>query len=177
MKMGILMSGIIWGLFFILLGVSVIVKHLLHVDIPVVRFFFAFFLIYLGVQIILGGFRKESPSPNVVFDQGKVEVAGKDGQYNVIFGKGVIDLGKVDLKDKGITLEANTIFGSSTVKLNAAVPTLVKASAAFGDARLPDSSTAAIGTSLYKNKAYREGKPCLTLNLNVVFGEARVVEE
>ena len=175
--MGILLSGLVWGLFFILLGVAVIVKHTLHVDIPVLRFFFAFFLIYLGIQIILGGFRKESCSPNVVFDQGRVEASGKDGQYNVVFGKGVIDLGKVDFKDKDLTLEANTIFGSSTVKLNPAVPTLVKANAAFGNARLPDSSTSAIGTTLYKNKAYREGKPCLTLQLNVVFGESVVLEE
>jgi len=177
MKMGFCFSGLVWGAFFILLGLAVILKHTLNIDIPVVRLFFALFLIYLGVQIILGGFRRESRAANVVFDQRRVEVSNSDGQYNVIFGKGTVDLTGVDFKDKDMTLEANTIFGASTVKISSTVPTMVKANAAFGNAKLPDGNAAAVGTYLYKNKAYKEGKPCLTVNANVVFGEVEVVEQ
>src|SRR5581483_2942968 len=175
MKMDIFFSGAVWGAFFILLGLAVILKHTLNVDIPVARFFFAFFLIYLGIQLILGGFRKETPSPRVMMGEGKV-AGTKDEDYNVIFGKGIIDLTGIDLKGKDMTLEANTIFGSSTVKIKADLPTLVRANAAFGNAKLPDGNTAAVGTYIYKNKAYQEGKPCLTLNVNVVFGNVELME-
>lgn len=175
--MGFLFSGLVWGSFFILLGLAVILKYTLNIDIPVIRLFFAFFLIYLGVQVLLGGFRKTACAPNVVFDQRKVEASGKEGQYNVIFGKGVVDLTGVDFKDKDITVEANTIFGSSTVKINSDMPTLVKANAAFGNAKMPDGNAAAVGTYVYKNKTYQEGKPCLTVNANVVFGEVEVTEQ
>lgn len=177
MKMGFLFSGLVWGSFFILLGLAVILKYTLNIDIPVIRLFFAFFLIYLGVQVLLGGFRKTSCAPNVVFDQRKVEASGKEGQYNVIFGKGIVDLMGVELKDKDVILESNTIFGSSTVKISSDVPTLVKANAAFGNAKLPDGNSAAVGNYFYKNKAYKEGKPCLTVNVNVVFGEVEVTEQ
>ncbi len=177
MKMGIFCSGIVWGALLILFGISLILKYTLNIDIPVIRIFFALFLIYLGVKVILGGFRKEPTGPNVFFSQRKVDFANKDGEYNVVFGKGVIDLTGIPFKDKDMTIVANTVFGSSTVKIKRNVPTLVRANAAFGNAKLPDGNTAAVGTYLYKNKAYQEGKPCLTLNINVVFGEFDLVEE
>jgi predicted membrane protein len=83
----------------------------------------------------------------------------------------------VEFKDQDITLEANTIFGASTVMIKSDVPTLVKANTAFGNAKLPDGNTAAVGTYLYKNKSYQKGKPCVTLNMNVVFGEMQVIEQ
>ena len=176
MKMGIFFSAVVWGAFFVLLGLSVFIKHIFNLDIPVIRFFFAFFLIYLGVQIILGGFRKEDKAQAVVCGEGKM-APDREGHYNVVFGKGVIDLTALEIKDQDVHLEANTVFGSSEVKISGSVPTLIKANAAFGNAQLPDGNAATVGTYLYKNKAYREGKPCLTLNLSVVFGEVKVTEQ
>ncbi len=175
--MGIFFSGIVWGALLILFGISLILKYTLNIDIPVIRIFFALFLIYLGVKIIFGGFHKEQAGPNVFFHCRNVQAAAKDGEYNVVFGKGVIDLTGVPFKGQDMTVAANTVFGSSTVKIKKDIPTLVRANAAFGNAKLPDGNTAAVGTYLYKNKAYQEGKPCLTLNLNVVFGEFDLLEE
>lgn len=178
MKMGILLSGILWGAFFILLGLSVILKFTLNVDIPVIRLFFAGFLIFIGIKIILDGFRTDKNSKqNVVFDQGQVNVSSEGREYNVIFGKGVVDLTGVEVKDKDVVLDVNTVFGGSVVKVSPSVPTIIKASAAFGAAHLPDGSAAAFGTYVYRNKVYKEGKPCLTLRANAVFGGLEVVEE
>ncbi len=177
MKMGILFSGLVWGTFFILLGLSIILKYSLHVDIPVIRLFVAFFLIYLGLKVILDGFSKEVPSPNVVLGEGHLKAAPKDGEYNVLFGKGVIDLTEIGLKDNDLSVEANTIFGSSTIKVKSDLPLLVRANTAFGNARLPDGNTAAVGTYVYQSKAFKNGRPHLTLNLNVVFGNSEVVEQ
>jgi len=178
MKMGIIFSGILWGSFFILLGLSVILKHTLNVDIPVARIFFGVFFVYLGVQIILGSNRRGSGNTcDVVFSESKVTADARNGEYNVIFGKGVIDLTGVEVKDKDVSLKANTIFSSSTVRLKARTPALVKANAAFGNVRLPDGNAAAFGNYLYKTKAYQEGKPHLEVEANTVFGDTQVVVE
>ena len=177
MKMGILLSGILWGAFFILLGLSVILKFTLNLDIPVIRLFFAGFLIFIGIKIILDGFRTDKDSKqNVVFDQGQMNVTHDGREYNVIFGKGVVDLTGTEVKEKDVVLDVNTIFGASVVKLSPAVPTVIRASTAFGAAHLPDGSAAAFGTYVYRNKAFKEGKPCLTLRANAVFGALEVVE-
>src|SRR6185369_14429392 len=174
MKMGFFCSGVVWGFFFILLGISILLKHVLHVDIPVIPIFFAAFLIYLGVNIIVGGFNKNfSCGQSVVFGHGKMDFTAKGGKYDVIFSKGEVDLTGVEVKDKDVTLETNTVFGSSVVKIKSSVPTLVRATAAFGAAHLPDGNTASFGEYVYKNKAFNESKPSLNLKVTSVFGEVR----
>jgi predicted membrane protein len=176
MKMDFIFSGMVWGAFFILLGVSIIFKILFHWDIPVFRTFFALFLIFLGVKIIVGGFhrglpRQDAPPPpaSVSTDPGK--------KTDVVFGKGTMDLTDLVLKDQDIVVESNTVFGETIIKIKADTPALVRTSSAFGEARLPDGSSSALGTYIYKTKAYQEGKPRLIVNANVVFGAMEVVEE
>jgi len=176
--MGFFFSGIVWGIFFIFLGISIVLKHVFNIDIPIIPIFFAFFLIYLGVNIILGGFHKNpSCGQSVVFGQGKMAFTAKGGKYDVVFSKGDIDLTGIEVKDKDVSLETNTVFGSSVVKIKSSVPTLVRATAAFGSARLPDGNTAAFGEYVYKNKSYKEGQPSLNLRLTSVFSDVRIVEE
>ena len=176
--MGIIFSGILWGSFFILLGLSVILKHTMNIDIPVARIFFGVFFVYLGVQIILGSNRRPvGNNCDVVFSESKVTADARNGEYNVIFGKGTIDLTGVEVKEKDVFLKANTIFGSSTIKLKAGTPALVKANTAFGNVRLPDGNAAAFGNYLYKTKTYQEGKPHLDLDVSTVFGDTQVLVE
>lgn len=178
MKMGIIFSAVLWGTFFILLGLSVILKHTFHVDIPVIRIFFGLFLVYLGIQVIAGGSRHPMGSScDVVFREGKVLADAKSGEYNVIFASGLVDLTGLEVKDKDVFLKTNTIFGSSKVKLKAGVPALVKTTSAFGAARTPDGNTAAFGNSVFKTKAYQEGKPHLEVEVAVVFGDCQVILE
>ncbi len=161
-----------------MLGLSIIIKHVFNVDIPVGKFFVAFILIYLGVQIMTGGHgRGASCGTNVIFSHGFVSGSGKDNQYNVVFGTGDIDLTGIELKDKDLTVEANTVFGSSTLKLKAGIPTIVQVNDAFGEVRMPDRNIAAFGNYVYRTKSYQEGKPHLELKLNSVFSSVRVVEE
>lgn len=177
--MGIIFSGLLWGSFFILLGVSVILKHTLHIDIPVGRLFFGLFLVYLGIQIVTGGCRGKGEGvcgPNVIFAEGKTS-PDQNGEYNVIFGKGEIDLTGLDAREKGQSVKANTIFGSSTIKLKGSLPVRVKANSAFGSVRLPNGNQTAFGTYFYKTKGWQEGKPCLELEVNAVFAGVEITEE
>jgi len=176
MKMGILISGLLWGSFFILLGLSVILKHTMNVEIPVVRIFFGLLLVYLGVQILTGGcLRKPASSCDVVFSDRKVTADGKSGEVNVIFGKGKVDLTGEDVK--AASLKVNTIFGDCELRVKKDAPVLVKATSAFGAVELPDGSTAAFGNALYRTRSYQEGKPHLEVEAVAVFGHCKVVEE
>ncbi len=177
--MGLLFSGLLWGSFFILLGLSVILKHTLHVDIPVGRIFFGLFLVYLGVQIATGGVRRHPEGacgPNVVFTEGKI-APDQNGEYNVIFGKGEMDLTGLADKEKNKSVKANTIFGSSRIKVKAEAAVLVKANSAFGSIRLPNGNQTAFGTYFYKTKGYQDGKPFLALEVNAVFAGVEIIEE
>jgi hypothetical protein len=51
-KRGILMSGVFWGSVLILLGLSVIIEHVFHINIPVFKMVFACLLIYLGIRLL-----------------------------------------------------------------------------------------------------------------------------
>lgn len=175
--MGFLSTGIFWGAVLVLMGLSVLLKAVFNIDIPIFRVLVGLFFIYFGVQIVWGtGLGHKPPCPNVT-TQGKVD-EGKGPDYNVIFGQGVINLTGVEIKDKNVELKANTLFGSSTVRLKKDIPALVKASSAFGNARLPGGNSTAMGTLYYKTPSYQEDKPHLTLELSVVFGESTLsVEE
>jgi len=47
---------IILGIFIILFGLSIIINHVFKINIPLGKFLFGLFIIYLGVKILLGGF-------------------------------------------------------------------------------------------------------------------------
>ena len=71
----------------------------------------------------------------------------------------------------------NCVFGQSLVKIDPAVPAVIKASSAFGAIKFPEGDAKAFGTYVYKTKSYREGAPHLAVDASVVFGEMRVIEE
>jgi hypothetical protein len=175
MKMGLLFSGLLWGSFFILLGLSVILKHTMHIDIPVARVFFGLFFVYLGAQIIAGAGRRSNPDCDVVFSDRKITADAKTGEYNVVFGRGSVDLTSEALK--GASVKVNAIFGDCTLTVRKDSPVLVRASSAFGAVELPDGSAAAFGNALYRTKSYQEGKPHLAVEAVAVFGHCKVVEE
>ncbi len=175
--MGFLSTGMFWGVVLVLCGLAVLLKAFFGIDIPIIRVLFGLFLIYLGAKVIWGPCTAPKPPfGSTVVTGGRVE-AGKDREYNVIFGQGTIDLTGVEVKDQDLELKANTIFGSSTVKVKAGTPALIKASSAFGNAKLPGGDSTAFGTLYYKTASYKEGKPHLSLEVNAVFGETLLVVE
>lgn len=176
MKMGFVWTGVFWGSILVLLGLSVLLKAFFNIDLPFFRVIFGLFFIYLGFQIMTGGRHGKDQSCDAVFQETKITPDGTTREHNVIFGKGNIDLTGIEVKDKTVEIKINTIFGDSILHLNPAVPTLVKASAAFGALRLPDGNMQAMGSLIYKTKSYVEGEPCLALEVNTVFGNT-VVEE
>lgn len=175
--MGFLSAGVFWGAVLVLMGLSFILKAAFNIDIPVFRALVGLLFIYFGLQILLGSHGRDGRTCGPIPVGGLVAPDGKNGEYNVIFGKGVIDLTGIEVKDRIVELKTNTVFGASTVKLKARTPARVKVNTAFGSAQVPSGDSSAMGTLLYKTPSYLEGKPHLVLEVNAVFGSSDLVVE
>jgi hypothetical protein len=178
-KMGFLFSGVFWGSVLVLLGLSVIVRIVFNINVPVFRVVFALILIYLGIRVLMGGAWCRPTCGAAVFSDVNISSLSGQKEYNVIFGKGTIDATDSTITDKNRNVRINTVFGDAHIIISAKVPTVVKVSSAFSGARMPDGSTVSFGEYLYKNKAATEtSDPNATrrIDVSVVFGGCTVDE-
>lgn len=174
MKMGFIFSQVFWGIFLILLGVSFILKVLFHLDIPVIRLFISFILIYMGLRVLTGGFGWERNHRNIIFNDYQFKVKA-DGDYNIIFGQGVVDLTGYEV-DANTRIKINVIFGSGLVKLDPAQPLKIKVDAAFAGAKMPDGNMISFGEYSYQTPAVQKDQPYGKVEVSVVFGEIQLSE-
>lgn len=170
-KMGFLTSGVFWGVVLILLGLSVVVKAVFHIDIPLFRILFALVVIYLGVRVLVGGFGGIQSRHSVVFGERDMRPVAGTRSYAVVFGQGALDLSGEKAPESARHLEFNTVFGSGRLILPRDVPVRVKASAVFGNARFPNGNNVAFGDHVYQSDAWNDGRPGLEIEATVVFGE------
>ena len=169
--MGMLFSGIFWGVVLIIFGITIIIKIIFNIHIPLFRIMIALFFIYLGIQILMGWkFFPQGNERSAIFNETKIQADSSDNEYNIIFGKGDVDLTKIDLKEKSVNIKINTVFGGSFIKLNPEMPYIIKVDSAFAGARLPDGNNAAFGTYVYKSKNFKEHENHLRIKASVVFG-------
>lgn len=174
--MGCLFGSMFWGLIIIIVGVVIIINVIFGTRIPIFSLIFGLILLYWGIRVITGISFHRSPS-SVIFEEKKIETESPSGKYDVVFGKSVIDLTNVQLKEGVSKIEINTVFGSAVVKINPTMPVKIKASAAFGSARMPDETMIGFGEYSYKSDVLKQtdAKNYLLIYLHVVFGNAEVV--
>jgi predicted membrane protein len=177
--MGFFFSGIFWGSILILLGISVIVRIVFNIHLPLVRIVFAFVLIYFGVRILVGGAwcKCGTNSGTILFNEVKTELSGNSGDYNIVFGKGVVNLTDTSLAEKGKSVKINTIFGAGEIRVNPSVPAIVKVTAAFSGARMPDGNIISFGEYVYKTKAFSDPAKAIKVDATVVFGGLEIIEK
>jgi len=169
--MGFMASGLFWGVVLCLLGVSILLKVAFNLDIPVFRIVLAGVLIVLGIRLLLGTSLKGSPPRNTIaFSEGEVRPGGDDRNVTVVFGHGRLDLTGIRPEDHKDPIEFTTVFGSSTLRLDPAVPTRVTLSSAFGGAKAPDGTQLAFGTYVYRTPGQTDDVPFLDIRATVVFG-------
>ena len=166
--------SIFLGVLLVLFGISLIVKVVFNIDMPVVRVVIALFLIYLGVRLFIGkdfGLISHHDNENtIVFGHRTIDKIEDDTEYNVVFGKGVFDLRNVYPADsQKIFIRLNTVFGSSDILYNDTIPLSIKSTSAFGGTKLPSGNTEAFGTYEFNtDTAGRE--PLVRIETNTVFG-------
>lgn len=180
MKKIFLFDGVFWGLLLVLIGLLLVLRNLFGVSIPSIwNVVWPIILIYIGVNI---AFKRSdrlqaSESGNVVFDQENIRYEEGKSEYNAIFGQGRFDLTNLKTPKSGSRkIKVNTIFAKGTVKIKKDLPLRIKATAVFGEARLPDKNTVAFGDSTYTSKTYKKDSPHIAMEANCVFGSLDIVE-
>ena len=164
---------IIWGTILVLLGLSLILKSLFHITIPLLRPFVGCVLVYFGLSIMMDPFNESSDKKTVMFGKSIVQAHEEVTTYNITFASGVIDLSALPMNHaKEITV--NIVFGAAELLLNETVPTKVTVNALCARAELPDETLVSFGRNTYKTITDQE--PLLIIHLNVVFGNVDLRE-
>lgn len=162
------MSGLIWGSIFVLIGVSIIF-HL-----PFFRVAIGLLLIYWGISFIMGGSSWRCPSHTTLFSEQTVKSEDIRKEYNVVFGKSMIDLSGITA-DQPRKIKLTTVFGQSVIKVNPAVPMKIEVNSAFAGANMPDGTVMAFGKYEYKTPAYNATANAVNVEATVVFGAMDII--
>jgi predicted membrane protein len=175
---GLLFTGLFWGGILIIIGLTIILNAIFNIQIPIIRIIIAFILVYIGVKMLLGGYRISGKvdQNTMVFSEGvmKMNSVSRHNEYNVVFGKGTIDLSGVDLTEGSVNIEVNAVFGEAVIEIDPNTPVKITASAAFGSAVLPDESQTAFGSHTYRSDSYDKADSRLNIDATSVFGSLRV---
>ncbi len=174
--MHFLFGGLFWGILLVLLGLTIILKAVFKIDIPLFRMVFALLIIYWGLKLLFGGSFLGSSGNTVIFSESKIESKEAGNEYNIVFGKSTIDLTDIDISESGAVMEVNVVFGSGYILINPEIPTLIKVSTVFAESKLPKGNVSFFGDRTYKTKSYVDGENHLKLNIDVVFGNA-IIED
>jgi hypothetical protein len=159
-------------------GISIILNAVFKVDLPIFRLALGIFFLYLGVVFVVGTWSPQRREWAGWGEQNRLvprTASGQDLKYDVIFGRGVVDLTQLELGKEPQRVEINVVFADAEVKLDPAMPYELEATSVFGAARMPDQSTAAFSSLRYLPREQRE-PAVLRIKLNVVFGNATVME-
>jgi predicted membrane protein len=176
MRMGFLFSETFWGVFIILIGVSMVLKSVFGINFPIMKTALAILLIYMGISMLAGGGKWYHRSgQSICFGNSKIKAGSAYKEYNIIFGSGVVDLTDFPLEDGRNRIEVNTVFGSGIIKINPEIPVVIKGDAVFANARLPDGHNTTFGDFDYRSPQFKKGEKYLEIEADVVFGSLEIV--
>lgn len=129
---------IIFGIFIILFGLSIIINHVFKINIPLGKFLLGSFIIYLGFKILLGGFGVDinvKGDKNAVFS--KHDYAPNNlktnNEYNAVFGSSSIDLSDTEIaENETVKMELNSVFGNLEIKVPKDVNVKIESNGVLG---------------------------------------------
>jgi predicted membrane protein len=167
-----------WGVLLVIVGLTMIIKVVFHIDIPVFRVLFAFIFIFIGIRILAGNSNsgKQDKRPeNIIFGDTNFAINNKiTKEQNILFGRGFIDLRNIDSTSLPTEIEINTVFGSAEIIIPKNIQVRIKIDAAFAGATLPNNNTSAFGSSFYESPGFDANKPFLYIKTSVAFGSLHI---
>ncbi len=170
--------SVFWGLFFVLLGVSIFLK-VFGVDLPVFRIFAAILVIGLGVKLLMPGTWRScqwarSSENETIFAESKFAGSGAAGNHRVIFGSTELDLRDVQIADKDVEFSYDVVFGALKIKVDPNKPIRVVGDAVFAGISLPNGNSSAFGHVTYSSPSFKESEPSIKVTVKTVFGGVEV---
>ena len=175
--MPFLFSGLFWGVMLVLFGVSMILRAVFNLDIPVFRIVFALVIIYFGVKLLVGRQAFKGENNFSMFKSSDFTMNESGGDYSVVFGQSNINLSNIDISEGSKKVNVDVVFGSGNLLIDPQIPMKLNISTVFADCKLPHRNINFFGDSKYKTPAFVEGENYLLLNIDVVFGNVVIVEK
>lgn len=182
--------SLLLGTLLMLWGLSVIINIFFHIHIPVFGIIFGIFLIYIGIQILVGPSRsrwrcwscdEDTASCRTTFMgsfhtkvNDDVSAKGFPLEYKTVFGNSTIDLSTITLEKlksetTPVIVNTETTFGKAVIILNKSVPTRIIAKSSFGKIMVPDTTTITFGSYTYNS--HPNEQPLIIINCSTNFGD------
>jgi len=169
-----LFGGVFMGIIFLTVGIILLLNSFFNFNINMFKLIIGIVIVLFGVFMLFNGFSFQD-SRNIVFKEGIIRVSEVQDEYNIIFASGMVDLSKVQVEDEVKKIEINTIFAEGKVILNPDIPTLIKASSAFGELKLPDRSSVVFGSQKYRIGDISTDQGYLEIEASAVFGALKFI--
>jgi predicted membrane protein len=169
-----LFGGVFMGIIFLTVGIILLLNSIFNFNINIFKLTIGILIVLFGVFILFNGFGFQD-SRNIVFREGIIRVSEVQNEYNIIFSSGTVDLSKVKIEDEVRKIEVHTIFADGKVILNPNIPTLIKASSAFGELELPDRSSVIFSSQKYKMGDISANQGYLEIEASAVFGKLKII--
>ncbi len=167
-------GGAFIGIVFLTVGIVLLLNSIFNFNINVFKLTIGILIVLFGVFILFNGFGFQD-SGNIVFREGTIRVSEVQNEYNIVFASGTVDLSKVKIEDEVKKIKVNTIFAEGKVILNPGVPTLIKASSAFGELELPDRSSVIFSSQKYRIGDISTDQGYLEIRANAIFGKLKII--
>jgi len=168
--MSYMSSAVFWGVLIILFGLSIILKEVFHINFPFLRVIFGIFLIFWGIKVISGSSWKNKNENTAIFSSANMSYENSKKEYNIVFGRGDIDLFKSEMPDRNRKIEVNVVFGNGNLIINDSIPTRVEMNSVFGNVRTDKDKASGFGSATYTTGTYNPNEPHYKIEANAVFG-------
>lgn len=143
--------SLIWGVILLLLGLSLIIKTIFSVSIPLLRAALGAGLVYAGFIMItaLEG-DNNADQKTITFASEHIKANNPLEKYNISFARGIIDFSKMRTPRKVQKVTVKNILGCGAIKLNPDIPTKIVAKSALGNTELPNQTNVVWGKKVYR---------------------------
>ena len=173
MRLNNLFGGTFLGIILILVGIAALLRSF-DINLPFGRIVIGLLIIYVGFAFLFGGGIFIEDGNTIVFNSSNIKVTDNiEGEYNIIFGSGIIDLTDVDPDNITTNIEINTIFGTSEVLLDSNKPMRIELSSVFGRATAPDGNAVTFGDYVISNKT-NDNDYIINIKAAAVFGGTNI---
>ena len=161
-----------WAYVLIAVGVLMLIKRTLHLDVNVIMFCISLFLIYLGWMMMRSD-RKNGLGNNLtIFSSSSQEADPQASNYTTIFGEHSLYFNEI--QEANFNLEINTVFGETKVYIPKDLPIVIKSNAYFAESSFPDGREVNFGDKQYSQNI----NPCshsAIIRCLTVFGKTKII--
>ena len=165
-------SSFFWGFFFILLGISLVLKIIFKIRIPVIKLFFATLLLSIGIRLALKSISPRILSNTVILETKNFDSEKFSPNYLIIFGKSELDLKKYAFtQNKLKKIKIINFAGKFNLNYDTNYPIKIKVNNIFSFSQLTEQNILILGKSKEHTSSYDPFMEHLDIEITVIFGD------